>query len=81
MLTLLIGSRLLTGGESIQIWAFTQEHHDESGGGSKSVHFDVGGMDDDHKHDKEEGEPFNPIEEILTVWDCVWRCRYVYAVT
>ncbi|XP_056021522.1 dmX-like protein 2 isoform X2 [Ostrea edulis] len=74
------GSRLLTGGESIQIWAFTQEHHDESGGGSKSVHFDVGGMDDDHKHDKEEGEPFNPIEEILTVWDCVWRCRPATAV-
>nr|XP_022328939.1 dmX-like protein 2 isoform X8 [Crassostrea virginica] len=69
------GSRLLTGGESIQIWAFSQEHHEETAGGSKTVHFDVGGVDDDHKDDKEEGENLNPIEEIETIWVCVWRCK------
>ncbi|XP_062621591.1 dmX-like protein 2 [Saccostrea cucullata] len=69
------GSRLLTGGESIQIWAFSQEHHEETSGGSKTVHFDVGGADDDHKHDKDDGGSFDPYEEIETVWICVWKCK------
>lgn len=69
------GSRLLTGGESIQIWAFSQEHHEETGGGSKSVHFDVGGVDEDHKADKDEGDVHDPLEEISTIWICVWRCK------
>lgn len=69
------GSRLLTGGESIQIWAFSQEHHEETAGGSKSVHFDVGGVDEDHKADKEDGDVHDPLEEISTIWICVWRCK------
>ncbi|XP_052099551.1 dmX-like protein 2 isoform X2 [Mytilus californianus] len=60
------GSRLLTGGDVIQIWHLDHEQHDEE---NKSVKFSVG----DHE---EEGKVHHPYDEdSLPVWDCIWSIK------
>ncbi|CAC5419370.1 DMXL [Mytilus coruscus] len=60
------GSRLLTGGDVIQIWHLDHNQHDEE---NKSVKFSVG----DHE---EEGKVHHPYDEgSLPVWDCIWSIK------
>ncbi|VDI15898.1 Hypothetical predicted protein [Mytilus galloprovincialis] len=60
------GSRLLTGGDVIQIWHLDHEQHDEE---NKGVKFSVG----DHE---EEGKVHHLYDEdSLPVWDCIWRIK------
>ncbi|KAK3098460.1 hypothetical protein FSP39_019692 [Pinctada imbricata] len=79
------GFRLLTGGEVIQIWTYSQEHHDDTGG-SKSVRFQVGEEDSERKlSDQGQGHPLQGqdnqhLQDLETVWDCIWRCKPATAV-
>ncbi|CAG2198067.1 DMXL [Mytilus edulis] len=65
------GSRLLTGGDVIQIWHLDHEQHDEE---NKGVKFSVG----DHE---EEGKVHHLYDEdSLPVWDCIWRIKFTSSV-
>ena len=75
------GTKLLTGGDLIQIWCISQETPD-SDTGRKSVKFSLGHHDDLGRHGSnmydEEQSFVKPEHDIEIIWEAVWRCRFVY---
>ena len=75
------GTKLLTGGEVIQLWSIAQETPDSEHGG-KSVKFSLGHHDDlghhgDGFYNLEEGSFVKPEHDVEVHWETVWRCRFV----
>ncbi|XP_071118494.1 dmX-like protein 2 isoform X1 [Haliotis cracherodii] len=81
------GSKLLTGGEVIQIWQMSHRDPSEEDASSKRVQFSVGpsgGEDDDpiHTHFSHVMHPEKErsFEPHVTEWDSVWKCKPSSAV-
>ena len=63
------GSKLLTGGEVIQMWSVSLDVHEEEPH-RRSVKFSVGG------HGGADTETVQPEHDVTNKWDTIWRCRY-----
>jgi len=68
------GTRLLTGGEVIQLWTVCQENSHEEDPPHRTVKFSVG-----LETGKE--ETLLPEHERDTIWITAWRCKYVARFT
>ncbi|KAK6643958.1 hypothetical protein RUM43_000223 [Polyplax serrata] len=85
------GTRLLTGGETLQMWHqnIIPIHEDEypqggNNGGSSNVTFEIG--EECHPHMGRSGTnnqslPNLPLEDESPAWECVWRCKTASPVT
>ena len=66
------GTKLLTGGEVIQMWSMSHESPEEEEQ-RKSVKFSVGMERDGGKEDATQPGDL----DTKTVWDMIWRCKWV----
>ena len=88
-ISLTTGSKLLTGGDLIQIWQFIPKNRYPEGeeGGSRRVHFHLGGdpgnnadIDEDALNQRI-SHAIDPLHFDIVhdpgMWDCVWKCKWV----
>ncbi|XP_060557818.1 dmX-like protein 2 isoform X5 [Ruditapes philippinarum] len=66
------GSKLLTGGEVIQLWSVSQDVHEDVHQ-KKSVKFSLGHGELGHGHGQD--ETVQPEHEVETVWENIWKCK------
>ncbi|KAL0271823.1 UNVERIFIED_CONTAM: hypothetical protein PYX00_008798 [Menopon gallinae] len=79
------GTRLLTGGEMLQLWHqnIIPIHEEEYAGGSTNVTFEIGEecQPNTGLGVNNQSLPNLPIDEDSPAWECIWRCKTAAPVT